>query len=106
MTDVLAHSSVLPSAGAAGDRLGRDDAVAADPVFDHELLAERLAQARSGKPSHHVDIAARCERHQDLHRPLRPVLRLPCSRAGHHCQRDKNEPLDILHHAVTQMGIV
>jgi hypothetical protein len=49
MTEVLAHSS--------------------------ELLAEGLAQPRRGKPAHHVDIAARCERHQDLHRPLRPGLR-------------------------------
>ena len=91
--------------GRAGDRLGREDAVAADAVFDHELLAERLAQARGGEPAHHVDIAARCERHQHLHRPLRPSLcasacsaRRPITPSATRTARGQ------LHHAVTQIG--
>jgi hypothetical protein len=58
----------------ARDRLGGDQAVAADPVLDHELLAECLAQARGGEPPHDVDIAPGREWHQHLHRPLRPAL--------------------------------
>jgi len=53
------------------------------------LLAEGLAHARRGKPTHHVDIAARCERHQDLHRPLRPGLRERGTGGGD--QRNCNE---------------
>ena len=79
----------------AGDRLGRDAAVAADAVLDDELLAERLAEPAAREPRHDVDVAAGRERHQDLGRPLRPGLGRGRRRGAKPCdgeRRDGGEP--------------
>ena len=59
-----------------GHGLSRNGAVAADPILDHELLPERLAQALAGQARNDVDVAAGRERDDDPDRPLRPSRRL------------------------------
>jgi hypothetical protein len=56
-----------------GDRFGRDGAIAADPILDHELLAERLAHSLA---RHDFHVAAR--REQKTRRDKR-------ARAAHFC---------------------
>ena len=66
--------------GRARDAFDRDRAAGAGAVLDHELLAEHVAEALRDDARHAVGVAAGRERHDDLHRPVRPVLGL--RRAG------------------------
>ena len=58
------------------DRRRAGQAAGAAAVLDHELLAELLAEMLRRDPAEQVRGAARRERHDDLHRPRWPGLRL------------------------------
>ena len=62
-------------------RRGADDAAGAAAVLDVELLAERGRELLGDQPAERVGGAARRERRNDLHRPVRPGLCL-CLRVG------------------------
>jgi hypothetical protein len=60
----------------ARDLDGTYDAAAADPVLDVELLLEGLRQLLGGDAPQPVGGAGRRERHDHLHGPVGPVLRV------------------------------
>ena len=55
------------------DLAGAERAAGARTIFDHEGLAEFGGQMLRAEPRHHVGVAAGAERHDDGHRPGRPV---------------------------------
>ena len=55
------------------DLAGAERAAGARAVLDHEGLAELGGQMLRAEPRHHVGVAAGAERHDDGHRPGRPV---------------------------------
>ena len=60
---------------------GRDHAAATGAVLDHHLLAEDFRQRGRDRARGDVDVAARCERHDDAHRLVGKIL---CGGAGQH----------------------
>ena len=64
------------------ERLDRDDAVAAGLVLDHHRLAPFLRELLGEQPRADVGAGAGAERHDEFHRPGRPVLRLRAARRG------------------------
>jgi len=59
----------------ARDLPGGDDPAGAAEVLDHERLVEPGRESLGREPRHHVGIPAGDERHDDGHRPRRPVAR-------------------------------
>ena len=55
---VLASPRVCPSASARATSRGAEAAAAADPVLDHELLAQALAEFLRDQASHGVGAAS------------------------------------------------
>ena len=76
----------------ARDVLGRHRAAGADPVLDVELLLEGLRQMIGGDAAEPVGGAAGAERHHHLHRPVRPVLRLPARCRPATASREQQPP--------------
>ncbi len=73
-------SSVLPSGSARGNRRGADHAAGTGPVIDDDVAAEALLQRRGDGARHHVQVAARGERHDQRDR----LVGQAALRAGRH----------------------
>src|SRR5581483_11749856 len=72
---VVQHADGVAVGGRALHALGADRARRAGLVLDQDLLAEVLAHALRDDPDHHVDRAARLQRHHDEHGLRRVALR-------------------------------
>ena len=84
---------------AVGRRLDRgvdaDRAAGAGAVLDEHLLAEPARDVFAGEPRDEVEPAAGRERHDEAHRPVRPVLRARDMR-GEQCRAQCARALDEL----------
>jgi hypothetical protein len=71
------------------------DAADAAVILDDEGLAELRRKPLGGEPRHHVGVAARDERHDDRHRPGRPVeaIRRQCRAITASVATARTEPL-------------
>src|SRR5262249_57081054 len=78
--------------GRAHDGLGGDIAAGAGAVLDDERLAEPFRQKLADQPRHDVDVVARGESDDDVHRPARIGLRLRRRRSqGKHAREKGGE---------------
>ncbi len=86
----------------AGDGGGADRAARSRLVLDDEGLAELLAELLGDHARHHVGRAAGGQRHDDVHRPVGPALRVGA--AGNEAKRQSDTPQDrpfhVRHHRV------
>jgi hypothetical protein len=85
-----------------GDKLRPDHAARAGLVLDDEILAERLAELDRQYARHQIGAAAGGVGHDDVDRPVRPIL----CRGGHRTNQQHHSSNQTSQHGVLRFGFL